>query len=156
MMYRLDRTAFRTQSVESASRNYLYWKDKSVEDRLRAAWYLTCCAYQYSQDNPPRMERATVVKREFMVKHHFNTDFIDFIEVLNQANVRYVLVGGYSVIIHGYNRTTECLELWVDQTADNHSALTVAFQQFGMSLFDMTLDRFMSNELDVFTLGGHL
>jgi hypothetical protein len=36
----------------------------------------------------------------------FNDDFRDFIRALNKANVEYILVGGYSVILHGYARTT--------------------------------------------------
>lgn len=39
----------------------------------------------------------------------FNKDFVDFIESLNSNEIEYVLVGGYSVIFHGYPRTTETL-----------------------------------------------
>ena len=37
----------------------------------------------------------------------FNGDFRDFIASLNHNGVRYILVGGYAVILHGYSRTTE-------------------------------------------------
>ena len=43
----------------------------------------------------------------------FNSDFRDFIASLNTNNVRYILVGGYSVILHGYSRTTGDMDLWV-------------------------------------------
>ena len=36
----------------------------------------------------------------------FNQDFRDFLVALRRHEVRYVLVGGYSVILHGYSRTT--------------------------------------------------
>ncbi|MEZ4897621.1 MAG: hypothetical protein R2806_12330 [Saprospiraceae bacterium] len=36
----------------------------------------------------------------------FNEDFQDFIKAFNEAEVKYVLIGGYAVIIHGYQRTT--------------------------------------------------
>lgn len=43
----------------------------------------------------------------------FNEDFIDFIQALNNAEVKYVLIGGYAVIIHGYQRTTGDMDiLW--------------------------------------------
>ncbi len=32
----------------------------------------------------------------------FRKDFQDFIQSLNDANVEYLLVGGYSVILHGH------------------------------------------------------
>ncbi len=35
----------------------------------------------------------------------FNEDFRDFISALNDNGVKYILVGGYSVILLGYSRT---------------------------------------------------
>ena len=43
----------------------------------------------------------------------FNEDFRDFLTALHRNGVRYVLVGGYSVILHGYSRTTGDLDIWV-------------------------------------------
>ena len=34
-------------------------------------------------------------------------DFIDFIAALNNRQVEYIVVGGYSVILHGYSRTKD-------------------------------------------------
>ena len=36
----------------------------------------------------------------------FNSDFQEFLKAFEDFKVEYVLVGGYSVIIHGYSRTT--------------------------------------------------
>ncbi|GAA3952437.1 hypothetical protein [Hymenobacter algoricola] len=84
----------------------------------------------------------------------FNADFRDFLLALHQQHVRYVLVGGYSVILHGYSRTTGDLDLWVEQSADNYARLAQAFQVFGMPMFDMTAHNFLHNPaLDVFTFG---
>ena len=84
----------------------------------------------------------------------FNVDFRDFLEALRQQQVRYVLVGGYSVILHGYSRTTGDLDIWVEKTAANYEQLARAFQQFGMPTFDMTADNFLFRpEFDVFTFG---
>ena len=51
----------------------------------------------------------------------FNQDFQDFIRALNEAKVRYVLVGGYAVILHGYNRTTGDLDIWLERTEENYT-----------------------------------
>lgn len=84
----------------------------------------------------------------------FNADFQDFLRALRQCEVRYVLVGGYSVILHGYSRTTGDLDIWVERTADNYEQLSRAFQVFGMPTFDMTSYNFLHNPaLDVFTFG---
>lgn len=84
----------------------------------------------------------------------FNPDFQDFIKALNQAEVRYMLVGGYAVILYGYNRTTGDLDIWVEHTEENYIRLSHAFRIFGMPVFDMTKENFIKNdEFDVFTFG---
>lgn len=83
----------------------------------------------------------------------FNPDFQEFIECFNQQDVKYVLVGGYSVIIHGYNRNTGDMDIWVDKTEENYNKIKRAFYQFKMPMFDMTLEKFLSDENDVFRFG---
>lgn len=84
----------------------------------------------------------------------FNVDFLDFIQALNDAEVEYMLVGGYATIIHGYNRTTGDLDIWVNQTKKNYISLEKAFEQFQMPVFDMTLKRFLNDRsVDVFSFG---
>ena len=84
----------------------------------------------------------------------FNVDFQDFIQTLNDADVEYMLVGGYATIIHGYNRTTGDLDIWVHQTGDNYTRLKMAFEQFQMPVFDMTKAKFLHDKsVDVFSFG---
>lgn len=84
----------------------------------------------------------------------FNSDFRDFLSSLNKNGVRYILVGGYSVILHGYSRTTGDMDLWVDRTAGNYAKILAAFQEFGMPVFDMTEQNFLEHPAwDVFTFG---
>jgi len=84
----------------------------------------------------------------------FNDDFRDFISQFNICKVRYILVGGYSVILHGYSRTTGDMDIWVDKTLDNYRKIKRAFLEFGMPVFDMTEERFLGYfDFDVFTFG---
>jgi predicted nucleotidyltransferase len=84
----------------------------------------------------------------------FNDDFRDFIQALNDNNVDYILVGGYAVILHGYRRVTGDMDIWVNRTQENYSKLTKAFAQFGLPLFDMNLDKFLTADAaDVFSFG---
>lgn len=84
----------------------------------------------------------------------FKEDFRDFIKALNVNDVRYILVGGFSVILHGRSRTTGDMDVWVDRTHDNYKKLQSAFLLFGMPVFDMTEDKFLNSTLtDVFTFG---
>ena len=84
----------------------------------------------------------------------FNKDFTDFLLALNKANVKYVLVGGYSVIYHGYSRTTGDLDIFVEVSEENYSKIKLAFNFFGLPIFDMTPFNFLENlEMDVFSFG---
>ncbi|WP_339795181.1 hypothetical protein [uncultured Imperialibacter sp.] len=83
----------------------------------------------------------------------FNDDFRDFISSLNSHRVEYILIGGYSVILHGYPRTTGDLDIWVNRTEENYSKVENSFKEFGMSVFDMTKENFLYNpEYNVFFL----
>jgi hypothetical protein len=84
----------------------------------------------------------------------FKEDFRDFIDQLNGHAVKYILVGGYSVILHGYSRTTGDMDIWVERTSENYKKIRHAFFEFGMPVFDMTEDVFLNHpEQDVFTFG---
>lgn len=84
----------------------------------------------------------------------FNSDFRDFLSSLNTNEVRYMLVGGYSVILHGYSRTTGDMDVWVERTEGNYSRIKKAFDEFGMPVFDMTENNFLHHPVwDVFTFG---
>lgn len=83
----------------------------------------------------------------------FNDDFRDFIESLNKNEVKYVLVGGMAVILNGYIRSTGDMDVWVEKTNANYSKLQLAFRNFGMPVFDMTRERFLSDKHDVWSFG---
>lgn len=70
------------------------------------------------------------------MKDVFNQDFREFIQCLNSTDVEYMLVGGYATIIHGYNRTTGDLDLWVRRSKENYDKIVHAFEQFRMPLFE--------------------
>jgi hypothetical protein len=84
----------------------------------------------------------------------FNDDYRDFLSALNEQEVKYLLVGGFSVILHGYSRTTGDMDIWVERSLENYLKITKAFHQFRMPVFDMTEDNFLNHpEWDVFTFG---
>lgn len=58
-------------------------------------------------------------------------DFKEFIESLNANGVRYLVVGGYAVAIHGYPRYTKDIDVWIDSNPENAARLIKAIEQFG-------------------------
>ena len=84
----------------------------------------------------------------------FNDDFQEFLLALNKSEVKYVLVGGYSVIYHGFPRTTGDLDIFVEVSQNNYQRLCKAFLLFQMPLFEMTEENFLNNsKMDVFSFG---
>ncbi len=154
-MERLDRTAFRIASFDEADNNTAYWLTRPVRERLRAADILLRQAYNIPKDQVLRLDRThAAIRCRYMSNNIFNRDFQDLIHAFNKHDVRYMLVGGYAVIVHGYSRSTGDMDLWVDATKENYRAIASAFASFGMPLFDMTEQKFLqTQDYDVFTFG---
>ncbi len=47
------------------------------------------------------------------------SDFLDFIVLLNNYEVEYMVVGGYAVMAHGQPRFTEDFDIWIRPTVNN-------------------------------------
>lgn len=65
--FRLDRTAFKAQTLEEAARHSEYYKKLTWQKRLQIANYLNSVAYNYDLNNPPKMD-----KTKFSVKSIFS------------------------------------------------------------------------------------
>jgi len=81
----------------------------------------------------------------------FNQDFKEFIQAFNINDVKYLLVGGYAVILHGYIRSTADMDIWVDKTKENYEKIKKALNQFGAPSFSES--EFLGNEFDVWGFG---
>jgi len=57
-LYKLDRTAFKAQTVEEAADHATYYQKISWKERLRVSAYLNSIAFNYSQHLPPRMDKT--------------------------------------------------------------------------------------------------
>jgi len=60
-----------------------------------------------------------------------NRDFKEFIESLNDNHVRYLVVGGYAVALHGYPRYTKDIDIWIEVSPENAEKMMAALEQFG-------------------------
>lgn len=59
-------------------------------------------------------------------------DLREFIESLNTAGVRHLIVGGMAVAIHGHPRHTKDLDVWIATDHENTTHLIDALDTFGM------------------------
>src|SRR5580698_4632171 len=68
----------------------------------------------------------------------FSADFLDLLTALNDAEAKYLLVGGHAVGFHGRPRATKDFDLWLEASADNAQRVLSALRGFGAPLGDLT------------------
>ncbi len=60
--YRLDKTAFKATTFEEADNHYYYWKDKSYDERIDAAFFLINQVYKITSST--KVDRTIFSKRK--------------------------------------------------------------------------------------------
>lgn len=73
-------------------------------------------------------------------------DFKEFIELLNENEVRYLVVGGYAVAFHGYPRYTKDLDVWIELSRENAKKIVLALERFGFGSLDLKADDFLESD----------
>lgn len=73
-----------------------------------------------------------------------NQDFKEFIQFLNDNQVRYLVVGGYAVALHGHPRYTKDIDIWVEISSENATNLLRALQAFGFESLGLTVEDFLT------------
>lgn len=77
-----------------------------------------------------------------MAEQALPNDFREFLKLLNELDVEYLLIGGYAVAYHGYPRATADIDIWVAISPDNAAKLVKVFSRFGMSDPKLSADLF--------------
>lgn len=70
-------------------------------------------------------------------------DFSEFLRLLNNNNIRYLVVGGYAVAFHGYPRYTRDIDVWVQRSPQNAKKMLKVLEQFGFGSLDIKKEDFM-------------
>jgi len=73
-------------------------------------------------------------------------DFKEFVELLNANNVKYLVVGGYAVALHGHPRYTKDLDVWIELSPDNAGRVLKALETFGFGSLDLKPDDFLEKD----------
>ncbi len=72
-----------------------------------------------------------------------NQDFKEFIQSLNDNRVRYLVIGGYAVALHGHPRYTKDLDVWIEMKPDNAAKMVKALAQFGFASLGLKAEDFL-------------
>lgn len=71
-------------------------------------------------------------------------DLRAFVESLNAAKAKYVIVGGYAVAFHGHPRFTGDIDIFVEATAENAERIVSAIDFFGFKSLGLTTQDFIN------------
>lgn len=61
---------------------------------------------------------------------------VDIWKYLHSNNVRYLTIGGFAVNIYGYNRSTNDIDILIEDTLENRQNLRKAFKDIGLGDFE--------------------
>ena len=81
-------------------------------------------------------------------------NLLEFWQLLNHFKVRYIMVGGVAVNLHGYSRTTEDIDIWIKDTKANRKQLGLAFAKFGYDEINLEDFQFIPGWTDFFIGAG--
>jgi phage replication-related protein YjqB (UPF0714/DUF867 family) len=65
-------------------------------------------------------------------------DLKEFLKLLGEHRVEYLLIGGYAVAYHGYPRTTGDMDIWVCMSQENAVKIIAALEAFGFGASGLT------------------
>lgn len=72
-----------------------------------------------------------------------NQDFREFFTSLNECRVRYLVVGGYAVALHGHPRYTKDIDIWIALDEENAARLVRAIEDFGFGSLGLKTEDFL-------------
>ena len=73
-------------------------------------------------------------------------DFKDFLKLLKEHSVQYLLIGGYAVGYHGYPRATADMDIWVAIQPDNANRIVSVLKEFGLDVPELTSQLFLQEK----------
>jgi len=74
-------------------------------------------------------------------------DFRDLLELLNEHQVEFMLVGGYALAFYGAPRYTGDMDIYVHVSSRNAARIMVALKEFGFGSVGLTAEDFMKENM---------
>jgi hypothetical protein len=73
-------------------------------------------------------------------------DFKEFLKLLKDEDVKYLLIGGYAVGYHGYPRATNDIDVWIAVEKKNAEKVTGVLNKFGFNVPELTPELFLQKD----------
>jgi predicted nucleotidyltransferase len=81
-----------------------------------------------------------------MATIHLPPDFKEFLKLLNEYQVEYLLIGGYAVGYHGYPRATAGMDVWIATHPQNAAKIVAVLKVFGFDVPDLKEELFLRED----------
>lgn len=78
-----------------------------------------------------------------------NSDFRDFIKLLNTHSVKYILIGAFVRAFYGRPRYTGYLDVFIEATPDNATKMIKVLTDFGLGDIGLSIDDFTISDQTV-------
>ena len=73
-------------------------------------------------------------------------DFKEFLQLLNDNKVKYLLIGGYAVGYYGYPRATVDMDIWIAIEAKNAEKIVSVLKEFGFDVPELSAELFLKKD----------
>ena len=73
-------------------------------------------------------------------------DFKEFLKLLNNNKVNYLLIGGYAVGFHGYVRATADMDIWIERSKNNSKRMVKTLREFGFGAENVHAGLFLKKD----------
>jgi hypothetical protein len=80
-------------------------------------------------------------------KISFEKDILEFLELCNKHEVKYLVIGGYAVSIHGHPRSTKDIDVCIEMSEMNASKMVEVIKDFGFSSLKLDKEDFLKRDL---------
>jgi hypothetical protein len=63
-------------------------------------------------------------------------EILNLWKLLHKHSVQYIMIGGFATNLHGFNRMTADLDLWIKDTPENRKNLRIVLQELELGDFE--------------------
>ena len=81
-----------------------------------------------------------------MATIHLPPDFKDFLKLLKEHRVKYLLIGGYAVGYYGYPRATADMDIWIAIHPQNAKRVVSVLREFGFDVPELSAELFLKED----------
>lgn len=73
-------------------------------------------------------------------------DFKEFLNLLHNKKIKYLLIGGYAVGYHGYPRATNDMDIWIALDPNTAEQMVQALNEFGFNTPQLSKELFLKKD----------